>query len=136
MAQADQSLSTSPPSFSRRFFLRGTGTATAAVIAPSIAESASTGPISPAEWWVEMRALGWSAASMVYCDEPRHVVEYCRRDDGVFDHEKFARTFAARRELNGRVDLSGPEFWKRAARLLFDKGLRVNAVPLTNSGEA
>lgn len=110
------------PTASRRSFLGrlagalagATAVNVGAIAATSPAAEAATDPITPAEWLAEMRQLGWTAKTVVCGGLPLGVYEY--GPDG-------RRDWAARARLLDRVSQSGPDFYRRAARHLFELGL-------------
>jgi hypothetical protein len=120
---------------SRRSILRGMlgglGVATAVTGAVAVSSIPSLPaatepvlPITPAEWLAEMHRIGWTAVAGDYRGKPLGVFEYCRDQHGGMDDERWFDTRDARLQLSRRVHLSGPDFYDRTARYLFDLGLR------------
>lgn len=113
----------------RRFFL----TAGAKIVAASgllgaakaTAEVEPTGPITPEEWYAEMRRIGWSAVAGVMGGKPRGTIEYGPKDaNGRLDLDAWRKSEPARYRLSERVNQSGYDFFDRTAHWLFDRGLR------------
>jgi hypothetical protein len=113
----------------RRFFL----TAGAKIVAASGllgAETATasiepTGPITPEEWYAEMRRIGWSAVAGVRRGKPFMTIEYGPQDeDGEPNLEAWRESLAARYRLSTRVNQSGADFFDQTKHWLFDRGLR------------
>jgi len=84
------------------------------------ASAAPTGPLTPAEYLAEMRAIGWSAVALCRRGAPVHVCEYQPADERKYTAEN---QFAFRL-IQRRVSESGADFWKRTSVYLFSLGLR------------
>jgi hypothetical protein len=113
----------------RRFFL----TAGAKIIAASgllgaakaTAEVEPAGPITPDEWYAEMRRIGWSAVAGVMGGKPFMTIEYGPKDEnGELDLDAWRESQPARYRLSKRVNQSGADFFDRTKHWLFDHGLR------------
>jgi len=113
----------------RRFFL----TAGAKIVAASgllgaakaTADIEPTGPITPEEWYAEMRRIGWSAVAGVLGGKAFMTIEYGPKDaDGELDFDALRESQPARYRLSGRVNQSGADFFDRTKHWLFDRGLR------------
>ena len=113
----------------RRFFL----TAGAKIVAASgllgaakaTADIEPTGPITPEEWYAEMRRIGWSAVAGVRRGKPFMTIEYGPKDaNGLLDIDAWRESQPARYRLSKRVGQSGEDFFDRTKHWLFDRGLR------------
>ena len=114
---------------SRRFALRslfamGASISPISALAPAVSpppEPApeTTGPLTVAEWRKELERIGWRAVAGDWGGKPRLIIEW-----GPENNEEFRRSLPAKYRLNSRAERSGADFYTRAARELFDCGLR------------
>jgi hypothetical protein len=109
---------------SRRSFMSWAALAPAVIASAPVASAtpatAPTGPLTPAEYLAEMRAIGWSAVALCWRGKPVHVCEYQPPDERKYTPEnQFAFGLIQR-----RVGKSGDDFWKRTSVYLFSLGLR------------
>lgn len=112
--------SLSPSPSSRRSFLGGAAALLAGSAVVKAVPSATVdpaGPITPEEWATEMRQNGWTVLAGDFRGQPCGVIE---RGPGNWD---------VMIRINRRVNSSGPDFYQRAARYLFDLGLRETVGP-------
>ena len=116
---------TKPENHSRRSFMSWAALAPAVIASvpaasATPARAAPTGPLTPAEYLAEMRAIGWSAVALCRRGAPVHVCEYEPADESKYTPEnRFAFALIQR-----RVSKSGDDFWKRTSVYLFSLGLR------------
>ena len=93
--------------------------------AKATAEVDPAGPITPDEWYAEMRRIGWSAVAGVLGGKAFMSIEYGPKDEnGHLDIDAWRESEPARYRLSGRVNQSGADFFDRTKHWLFDRGLR------------